>query len=300
MELKGKVMQIQNFSVNDGDGIRSTVFLAGCPLKCMWCANPEGMTPENKIAWQQKTCIGCGKCAEVCPQNIGINLNLPESREKCTGCGKCTEVCPNGSRKNMVTVMTSDEIISELKPYFGFFRQSKGGVTFSGGDPLLQKDFLFETASKLYDSGINIALETELYLEFESVRHILELFDTVFVDIKLMDCERHLYYTGVGNERILENIKKLGWLDKDVIIRIPVIEGVNADNKNIVNTAEFVNKYMPKAKIELLEYHRYGESKYEALGIKCPPKSFCTPKRDRIFELKRLIEKTGVETIEYK
>lgn len=300
MSINGKILQIQNFSVNDGDGIRSTIFFAGCPLRCKWCCNPEGLTQEEKIGYYEKTCVHCGKCVKACPFHIDINLNLPESREMCTKCGLCVTACPNHSRKCMVETISSDQIVNFLKPYLQFFRMSGGGVTFSGGEATLQADFLRETAGILYDMGIDLALETSAYFAYETVKDILKLFQTIFVDIKHMNEQKHIYFTGVSNQKIFSNIKKMCELDTEIIVRIPVIEGVNADAENITATAEFVHNHIPKAKIELLPYHRYGESKYEALGINCPPSSFETPEKKKMEEYKKMIEQKGVKTVEYK
>lgn len=300
MSLSGRVLQIQNFSVNDGDGIRSTVFLAGCPLRCKWCSNPEGWISKNKIAWYENTCTGCGKCVEACPLSIGINLNLKENRDRCNACGKCVDVCVKGARKNMVLDMTSQEVVNSIKPYTIFYRSSGGGVTFSGGEAFSQSEFLFETAKKLYDMGINLAVETSGYFDFEKVKHIFELFDTIFIDIKHMNNDKHLYYTGKDNICILENIKRIYDINKNIVIRIPTIVGINADELNIKATAQFVHNSIPKAKIELLPYHNYGEVKYEALGFKYSDDLFKTPNSEMIKELRNLIEDEGVDTIEYK
>lgn len=299
MDIKGRVMEIQHFSVNDGDGIRSTIFLAGCPLRCQWCANPEGFTPDNKIAWYKKTCVACGKCAEVCPMGIGIDLDL--EREKCTACGKCADVCPTGSRKRMVTEMTADAVMQELEPNMSVFQQSGGGVTFSGGDPMQQAYFVRELSSRLYDLGIGLAVETEGYFDFDEVEDILEKMDLIFVDIKVLDPKRHRQFTGRDNDLILTNIKKMRrFTKKRIVVRIPVIEGVNADDFNIRRTAEFVKRHLPNASMELLPYHRLGEAKYEALGMDTPSEEFKTPPKERIEELKKLVIGAGVQTISFK
>ncbi len=300
MQWMGRILQIQNFSVNDGNGIRSTVFLAGCPLRCAWCANPEGLTQQQKVAFFSKNCIGCGRCTAVCPEGIGIDLNIPRERIRCTACGACVAVCPTGARKEMVKEVSVEEVLQELKPYVPFFRQSGGGVTFSGGEPTLQLDFLNELSKRLYDKGIDLAIETSSYFHDRRCFSVLERFQMIFTDIKSMDGEKHRLYTGAQLDVILDNIKQYRTLPAEVIIRVPVIEGVNADRENIQKTAAFVARHLPKAKMELLPYHQYGEAKYEALGLEFGQSQFQTPSRETMLLLKEDIEKQGVQTVEFR
>ena len=296
--MKGSIMQIQNFSVNDGNGIRTTIFLAGCPLHCQWCANPEGMTISTKIAYYQRHCTSCGRCEKHCPSSIGIDLNL--HRSQCTSCGACTTVCPTGARKFLVEQHTIQEILDAVKPQIPFFRQSKGGVTFSGGEATLQEDFFRELAVKLYDMGIDLALETCGYFDFDAVKDILSLMDLIFIDIKTMNSQIHKQYTGIGNEKILQNIVRMRELNAQIIVRIPVIGGVNADDENIQHTAAFVKEALPGASIELLPYHCYGEAKYEALGLPLPSAAFQTPDAQRMEQLEGFIQAAGVPTIRFR
>ncbi len=298
MSMKGYILQAQNFSVNDGDGIRTTVFLAGCPLHCQWCSNPEGLDTKFKVAYYKEHCVGCGLCASVCPQGIGIDLNL--EREKCISCGRCVEACLNHARKNLVEYRSVDSIVDEIKNQVLFFRNSGGGVTFSGGEATMQVDFLTELAQKLYDMGISLAMESSAYFDFDKVKPVLKMLDLLFVDIKHMDNEKHKEFTGVSNQKILENIKKLKDLQIPVVVRVPVIKGVNADAGNIRETAEFVHTYLPDAKMELLPYHNYGEAKYESLGLSLPSASFDTPSEEEMKELKEIIIKTGVGIADFR
>ena len=213
--MKGSIIQIQNFSVNDGNGIRTTVFFAGCPLHCQWCANPEGLTKERKVAYYSKHCVACGKCVAVCPQKIGIDLN--RKRDMCIACGKCVMVCSKGARKLLTKEMTIEEIVDVIKPQMMFYRKSGGGVTFSGGEATVQKDFLRGLTKRLFDMGLNLALETSGYFAFDEVRDILERMELIFVDIKHMDEEKHKYFTGKSNKIILENISRLKEDRKSVV-----------------------------------------------------------------------------------
>lgn len=297
-DKKGHILELQNFSVNDGAGIRTVVFFAGCPLRCRWCSNPEALHSPDRISWLETTCIGCGNCREICPQGIGIDLN--SARAACTSCGKCLEVCPTGSRRRLVHLVSAEEILSRIDKQEPFYRYSGGGVTFSGGEATSQPEFLRTLSTALYDRGVHLALETSGYFDFEEVRDILERMDLIFIDIKVLDPLKHLEYTGVDNGRILENLKKLGARDREIVVRIPVIEGCNDDDENIRSTARFVAQVMPRPKIELLPYHSFGDEKYQALGLHLPPRRFKTPTAGRLEELSAIIKREGAEVVSYR
>ena len=295
--MKGSIIQIQNFSVNDGNGIRTTVFFAGCPLHCQWCANPEGLTKKRKIAYYSSHCVECGQCVTVCPENIGIDLN--KNREQCIACGRCVEVCPKGARKLLTREVSVEEIVDIIKPQMMFYRKSNGGITFSGGEATIQKEFLRALSQRLFDMGLSLALETSGYFVFDEVKDILEQMELIFVDIKHMDDEKHKYFTGKSNKIILDNIKRMGEISVPIVVRVPVINGVNMDKENIRATAEFVKNNLPYAKIELLPYHRYGEAKYEALNTPLPSSIFNTPSVEEMTKLKNLVMSVGVEVIDF-
>ncbi|MCI5829027.1 MAG: glycyl-radical enzyme activating protein [Treponema sp.] len=298
MAISGYVMQLQPFSVNDGNGIRTTIFLAGCPLRCKWCSNPEGMSGKVLTGWYEKKCTGCGACAVVCPEHIGINLN--QNREHCIGCGKCTMVCPAGARTRMVSLADADDMISDLQKDEIFYHYSGGGVTFSGGEAAAQPAFLDYLSSALYDRNISMALETCGYFDFEKVRKILERMDLIFMDLKLFDDARHRKYTGVSNKRILENIVHLAEIPSKAVIRIPVIGGVNNDEENIRLSARYVHENLPKAKMELLPYHKLGTVKYDAIGMPCPPEEFYRPSAEELEHLKSIVKSEGVELEDFR
>jgi pyruvate formate lyase activating enzyme len=254
--ISGQFMKLQDFSVNDGDGIRTVVFLAGCTLRCMWCSNPESWTNQNKIAHSENTC--------------------------------------------MIKTYTSDEVMKMIDKQKIFYRYSGGGVTFSGGEATLQMDMLRDLVYRLYDQAVNLAIETSGYFEFDEVKDILGKMDLIFVDIKLMDSDKHKAYTGIGNEKILGNISRMKELKVPVVVRIPVIDGVNSDTENIRETARFVKANIDEPKIELLPYHLFGDAKYEALGMEKPSRSFKTPSQEQLMELCRVVESEGVEVVSYK
>lgn len=298
MSKKGCLMQIQPFSVNDGDGIRSTVFLAGCPLHCKWCANPEGLQQRPIVGFYARNCIGCGACVKVCPRHIGIDLNA--EREKCTGCGACVKACPKNARKQLVSYADREEILKEVKKHTLFYQQSGGGITFSGGEATAQAELLDDLTTELYDMGYSLDMETCGYFDFDSVLPILRRMDLIFMDLKHMDGAEHEKFTGVSNERILENMKRLGETGARIVIRIPVIEGVNADEENIRKSGEFVKKYLPQAEMELLPYHKFGFGKYEALGLPLPDETFETPTPEKIERLKGILQELGIPLADFR
>ncbi|MFZ7103257.1 MAG: glycyl-radical enzyme activating protein [Peptococcaceae bacterium] len=298
--INGYLMEPQNFSVNDGNGIRTIIFLAGCPLSCQWCANPEGQTDSPKVAYYRRTCLSCGKCVRVCPNGVGIDLNNPGERQNCKSCGLCVKFCPTNSRKKLVYCSTSEEILEIIERQRIFYRYSGGGVTFSGGEATLQADLLRELVFKLYDKAIDLALETSGYFNFTAIKDILEKLNLIFVDIKHMDDSKHREYTGVGNKMILQNISRFKELKVPVVVRIPVIGGVNSNTENISKTARFVKANLADPQIELLPYHLFGESKYEALGLLKPSNRFKAPEPEYLRSLQRIVENEGVKVVNYK
>lgn len=337
--MEGYIMQVQPFSVNDGDGIRSTIFMAGCPMNCRWCSNPEGLTAQPKIGWYQRKCIGCGACAEACPQGIGIDLNAPSNksghsdegigrtsyafeRDRCIACGKCVDACPVEARARMVTLVDAGGVLEQIQKHRLFYSYSGGGVTFSGGEATAQPEFLDHLSREIYDMGYSMDIETCGMFDWDKVKHILARMDLIFMDLKLFDSDKHCEYTGVSNEKVLENIANLSVFGRpaadinkivdsegragndgkgpEVVIRIPVIGGVNDDDENIKASAEYVHSHLSKARIELLPYHRYGQIKYEALGMPYEHPEFSIPSKEKMEHLKDIVRSQGVEIADFR
>ena len=296
----GTIFQIQRWSINDGDGIRSTVFFKGCPLRCQWCANPESWNGRPEVLYFRERCSGCGRCATVCPTGAAtlVDGKSELDRAKCTACFQCCEVCPTGARKKMGSTVSVDEVLAVIKRDAIFYRESGGGVTFSGGEPFAQMEFLRQLATSCQRLGIDTAVETSGYFDWEQARDIIAGLDTVFVDIKHMDDEVHTGRTGVSNRRILANVAAISRLNPNTIVRVPLIEEVNATEQNIRSLAEFLRQQTQVAGVELLPYHDFGEAKYRAVGA--VGHKFTTPDAAKIEKLKGILSECGIRIADFK
>ena len=255
--MKAIIFDIQRNSFVDGPGIRTTVFFKGCNLKCRWCHNPESQSPKRQMMVYKNKCIGCGKCAEVCPNKL----------KSCDFCGRCEIYCPVDARKVCGREYSVDEVLCEIEKDRAFYDNSGGGATFSGGECMLQLDFLCEILKKCKENGIHTAVDTAGNVPWESFERILPYTDLFLYDVKAVSGELHKSGTGVSNKLILENLKKLSQC-ADIIVRIPVIGGYNDNREEMKKAAEFLHGLGIK-KVELLPYHAMGENKYDAIGIKC-------------------------------
>lgn len=265
-QKKGVVFDIQRFSVNDGPGIRSIVFLKGCPLSCLWCCNPESQRIEPDVMYDLKKCIGCGKCTKACHQGaIGPGNLAWIDRTKCIGCGECVNVCPTGALSLKGEVMSINEIIQVLRRDAHYFRQSGGGVTVSGGEPLTQWQFTTELLKACKAQGWETAIETTGLGSDEAIESVIPYVDLVLLDCKSTDPEVHKRVTGVSNERIRKNSAKIAAMANKVIMRVPTIPTVNATEEEFHRIAEFA-KSLNIDTVHVLPYHTLGESKYEMLG----------------------------------
>ena len=263
---KAMIFDIQRNSFVDGPGIRTTVFFKGCNLRCRWCHNPESQSFYKQMMFYKDKCTGCGKCREVCPNHL----------QSCDFCGKCELYCPADARKVCGREYTPAEVFAEVIKDKAFYDNSGGGVTFSGGECMLQLDFLCEILEKCKSAGIHTAVDTAGNVPWESFEKILPFTDLFLYDIKAFGAELHRKGTGVSNELILENLKNLSGR-ADIIVRIPVIGGYNDNDEEIRQIADFL-KQIKIIKAELLPYHAMGEHKYTALGRN--PESFNVPNKN--------------------
>jgi pyruvate formate lyase activating enzyme len=296
----GTIFQIQRWSVNDGEGIRSTVFFKGCPLRCQWCANPESWNGRPEVLYFRERCSGCGRCATVCPTGAAILVSGKSEldRTRCTACFQCCEVCPTGARKRMGSTVSVGEVLAVIERDAIFYRESGGGVTFSGGEPFAQMEFLRQLATACQRLGIDTAVETSGYFDWEQARDIIARLDAVFVDIKHMDDEVHTARTGVSNRRILANVAAISRLNPNTIVRVPLIEEVNATEQNIRSLAKFLREHTQVAGVELLPYHDFGEAKYNAVGG--AGHQFTTPDAAKIEKLKEILSECGIAIADFK
>jgi len=286
----GLIFNIQRYSIHDGPGIRSLVFMKGCPLNCLWCCNPESQSPSREIMVTSTKCIGCGKCIEVCPTKAAEKKNPLEAKRLCIVCGSCVEVCPSTARQMIGQYMSVNEVMKEVEKDILFYQRSKGGVTISGGEPLMQADFVRLLLKSCQEKGIHTAIETCGFTKWENLKRVLEYVDLVLYDIKHMDTQRHKELTGVGNELILQNAKKVATLKNHMIIRVPVIPHFNDSPENMKAIAELVRDLKGATQIHLLSYHRLGESKYNRLGKKYALKEIKPLDKESLSEQKKVIE----------
>jgi len=284
MEEKGIIFDIQRFSINDGPGIRTLVFLKGCNLRCQWCSNPEGQRFKPDLFFQPEKCIGCQACIKVCPQKAIIikKSQIFFLRELCKNCGKCAEVCYAEARVMKGKEMRVDEVIKEIIKDNAFYTRSQGGVTLGGGEPLLQADFVESIFKRCKERGLNTAIETAGHVPWGNIEKAIPYTDLFLYDIKHMDPKVHKKYTGVDNQLILLNLKKLAKKTASIIVRTPVIPGFNNTEIEISDIAKYVAKLGIK-ELDFLPYHNYGKNKYNLLG------------RDYLFKNDKILNKKEVE-----
>lgn len=266
--MTGIVFDIQHYCVHDGPGIRTDVFLKGCPLRCRWCANPESNAPHAQLMYISERCIGCGACVSTCPQNAISLLNgrAQQNRQLCTGCGNCTRVCSQKARDISGKQMTVEEVLDEVRLDM-FFYGEEGGVTLSGGECLMQPDFSIELLRRCKSEGIGTAIETCGFVPFSTLERVAPWLDLVLYDVKHMDSTAHQYWTGVPNEGILDNLHRLSAeLHIPVIARTPLLPGINSSVGNLHAMGQFLSTQVPTLQeVHLLPYHRLGEAKWEQL-----------------------------------
>lgn len=285
------VFNTQKFCVHDGPGIRTTVFLKGCPLNCIWCHNPESQSYEKEMMFSKDKCTSCGTCEKKCSNDAikVIQAEVENNKEKCTLCGDCIDFCVKNAREIAGREYKMGELIKIIEKDRTFYEQSGGGVTFSGGEAMAQIDSLEEIVKKCKERGISVAIDTCGYAPFSSYERILDYVDLFLYDIKLMDTGLHKKYTGKGNELIMENLVKLSERGANINLRLPLIQGINIDDKNIQSIIDFV-KPLRISMVNLLPYHDIARDKYSKLNRDYKQETMEKPSQERLEEIKKLFE----------
>jgi len=313
----GYVCNIQRFSIHDGPGIRTTVFLKGCTLRCFWCHNPESIRPKPEVQFFPSRCIGCGACVEVCPEGaqvFGEHGTRVFYREKCVACGKCVDVCYAEALIFTAKAMSAESVVDEIMRDRAFYENSGGGVTLSGGEPALQADFSRDILERCRAAGVHTAIETAANVPWENLAALLPLTDLVMMDIKHMDSAKHRDATGAPNALLLANARRLAESAKPILFRIPVIPTVNDTPEEVAAIAAFVRELhdlraaqhdgasgeaappSPPASItlELLPFHRMAGDKYNSLGWDYRAANLTPPTEEQMAALADVAQAQGI------
>lgn len=296
------ITNIQKYSIHDGDGIRTSVFFKGCPLKCAWCHNPETQNFKKQILTNREKCTGCGACVQACP-NGAIRIEDGKAvtdHNKCDGCGKCREYCLANIREVAGKEYAIKELVKELKKDEMFYEESGGGVTLSGGEVMcMDMDYILPLVKELDRHGITVTIDTCGYAPYENFEKILPYINTFLYDIKVMDDEVHQKYIGVSNQLILENLEKLSAdpaRKAKIYIRIPTIKGVNADDASMQAVIDWLKAHhIQVAQVNLLPYHNTGSSKYGRLETDYPGEALQTPAKEEMEHFTELFKKAGFQ-----
>ena len=289
------VFNLQKFCVHDGPGIRTTLFFKGCPLQCIWCHNPESQAHTPELLFDPEKCTGCGRCAEVCPQAAIVHLpdeSVNLDRTHCVACGKCVDACLNSAREISGYQADVKQLLSEVEKDQVFYEQSGGGITFSGGEALCQLDAVESIARAAKLRGIHVAMDTCGHVPFSFFERILDCVDLFLYDIKHIDPKSHRQYTGQDNHLILENLRRLSEAGAAIFLRLPLVEGINADDDNITQVISFI-RGLRIQQVNLLPYHNTGSSKHLRMGHSAPS-GLAAPTPERLEQIKAQFQACGL------
>ncbi len=297
--MKGMISDIQKFSLHDGPGIRTTVFLKGCNMKCVWCHNPEAISFSPQIAEYPAKCIHCESCLQACTQSAMQRKeeHVTINRELCNLCGDCVEVCPSGAITLIGTNRDCNDVFAEIAADIPYYRNSGGGITISGGEPLMQVDFCTELLRLCRKAGFDTAIETNLSLPYERIERVLPWTKRIFFDLKIMDDTAHIKYTGVSNQTVLENSKKLDQEGIPFVVRTPLIPGITDSEENIFAIASWLRTFNNLSYYELLNYNPLAAAKYEAIGIEYSLASEKPLSKKAVKNLAQVAMQVGVKVV---
>ncbi|HID06022.1 MAG TPA: glycyl-radical enzyme activating protein [Armatimonadetes bacterium] len=297
--VMGCIFDIKRFAIHDGPGIRTTVFLKGCPLQCLWCHNPESISPHREMLFTPERCIICGACENVCPtgaHRFEDNQHIYE-RERCVVCGRCADVCHARALEIVGRNVTVADVMSEVEQDIPFYETSDGGLTISGGEPLMQLKFTEALLRVAKQRGLHTCLDTSGYADWNAFERILPLVDLFLYDIKFINDDQHRKWTGVSNARILQNLRQLVNAGANVTLRCPIIPTINDSNEHFRDLAELINELNAPLKCELLPYHRMAVPKYKRLGREYPLADIEIPSNEIVHGWLEQLRAMGVDAV---
>ena len=295
----GTIFDIKRYAIHDGPGIRTTVFFKGCPLRCQWCANPESQKTSPEIAFISSECIGCGGCADLCPEKAITPENGRPVRNTaiCVSCGRCADQCPSEALQLMGRSITVDAVFNDISADQPFWERSGGGVTLSGGEPLMQLGFAAALLRRCHENYLHTVLDSCLQVPTKSLEAVYADVDLFLCDLKLMSASRHCELTGFSNELILQNLTLLLESDKDILVRRPLIPGLNDAADELNALGKFLESLRPGVRLELLPYHRLGESKFDRLGREYLLSDVEPPSKEEMAETKQILNTYDIEVV---